>query len=164
MSALYHQHSIVQATATSRAEYNRIRGWDVPENEDGADAGFIVKNLETGHVNWYPNEVFHASFSLIADAEVENHLRPALDDTEAMLAGRSQAGPDNTYAVPFVVRMRAELAELEGRLAKLTKYLDSDQSRNLPFDDLNLLRAQRMAMEGYKEILNRRLRRASGVH
>ena len=59
---------------------------------------------------------------------------------------------------------RAELAELEGRLAKLTKYLDTDASRNLPFDDLNLLHAQRMAMEGYKEILYRRLYRVTQAH
>lgn len=126
---------LVDAYRSTRQEYNDHRGWTLPADENGDDAGFRVVDLETGHTNWFPEDVFRSRHTRIADA---------------------QPGE-----LPHVIRMRAELAELEGRLAKLTKYLDTDASRNLPFDDLNLLRAQRMAMEGYKEILFRRLRRAT---
>lgn len=128
----------VDAYPTTRGEYNALRGWAVPHDEDAADAGFRVVNLFTGHTNWYPENVFKEGHTRIPDAQPGDQA--------------------------FVICMRAELAELEGRLARLTKYLGTDQCRNLPYDDLQLLRAQRMAMEGYKEILYRRLRRASGVH
>ena len=128
---------LVDAYRSTRQEYNDHRGWTLPADENGADAGFRVVDLETGHTNWFPEDTFRNRHTRIADA---------------------QPGE-----MPHVTRVRAELAELEGRLAKLTKYLDTDQSRNLPFDDLQLLRGQRMAMEAYKEILFRRLRRATAT-
>lgn len=126
---------LVDAYRSTRQEYNDHRGWTLPADENGDDAGFRVVDLEAGHTNWFPEDVFRSRHTRIAGA---------------------QPGE-----LPHVIRVRAELAELEGRLVKLRKYLDSDQSRNLAFEDLQLLRAQRMAMEAYKEILYRRLYRAA---
>lgn len=126
---------LVDAYRSTRQEYNDHRGWTLPADENGADAGFRVVDLQTGHTNWFPEDTFRSRHTRIAGA---------------------QPGE-----MPHVTRVRAELAELEGRLTKLRKYLDSDQSRNLAFEDLQLLRAQRMAMEAYKEILYRRLHRAT---
>lgn len=126
---------LVDAYRSTRQEYNDHRGWTLPADENGDDAGFRVVDLETGHTNWFPEDAFRSRHTRIAGA---------------------QPGE-----LPHVTRVRAELAELEGRLAKLKKYLDSDQSRNVAFEDLQLLRAQRMAMEAYKEILYRRLYRAT---
>ena len=135
MSPVYARIGLVQADPMTRQDYNDLRGWTLPANENGDDAGYVVAAYERDHVAWMPKAEFEALHQPVADAE-EGDLS-------------------------YVLRMRAELAELEGRLAKLLKYLDTDQSRNLPFEDLTLLRAQRMAMEGYKEILNRRLCRAT---
>lgn len=120
---------------TTRGEYNTLRGWTVPPNEDANDAGYRVVNLVTGHTNWYPEAVFRAGHTRVAD----------------VAPGEAS----------HVLRIRAEVAELEGRLVKLRKFLESDQSRKLDPEDLTLLRGQRMAMEAYKEILHRRLRRAT---
>lgn len=62
---------IVNAKEMSRIEYNNLRGWTVPEDEDGNDSGFLVEyidggspNLEgfDGYVSWSPVEVFINSY------------------------------------------------------------------------------------------------------
>ena len=62
---------VVYAKPMTRAEYNIYRGWDLPANENGADAGFLVEyldggapNLEgyAGYVSWSPKEVFERAY------------------------------------------------------------------------------------------------------
>jgi hypothetical protein len=38
-------------------EYNQIRGWDIPANENPDDDGFIVKYPD-GHISWSPADQF----------------------------------------------------------------------------------------------------------
>ncbi len=63
--------TIVNAKPMTRAEYNTFRGWTLPADEDGADAGFLVENLDggrantteyIGYVSWSPADVFHRAY------------------------------------------------------------------------------------------------------
>jgi hypothetical protein len=59
----------IKATAMTRAAYNEYRGWALPANERGDDAGYLVEyeprvgeesNVKghDGYVSWSPEQVF----------------------------------------------------------------------------------------------------------
>jgi hypothetical protein len=62
---------IIKAKPTNRADYNSFRGWQLPENENGADDGYLVEytdggkpNVEgyLGYVSWSPKEQFERAY------------------------------------------------------------------------------------------------------
>lgn len=57
-----HYTGTLSATARplTRQAYNDFRGWTLPSDEDGADAGYLVTNDSTGHVSWLPEEIGRA--------------------------------------------------------------------------------------------------------
>ena len=72
---LFFGSSIVTAIGMNRAEYNDYRGWQLPENENGSDDGFLVvdpsgpKNDDRhdGYIQWLPVEVFHNRYRTRCD-------------------------------------------------------------------------------------------------
>lgn len=66
----YKTTKIVNAVPMTRLEYNEFRGWDLPENENGSDDGFLIetiggmKNTPTynGFVQWLPIEQFKSEY------------------------------------------------------------------------------------------------------
>jgi len=62
---------LINAKPMTRAEYNAFRGWQLPADENGDDAGFLVEYLDggkgntdlyAGYVSWSPEEVFHNAY------------------------------------------------------------------------------------------------------
>src|SRR5690606_8908472 len=53
---------IIQAKPMNRLEYNEYSGWQLPENENGADEGFLVEYLDGGEAN-HPDHVGYISWS-----------------------------------------------------------------------------------------------------
>lgn len=53
---------LIRAQAMSRAEYNAYRGWTLPADENGDDAGYLVEYLDGGRSN-HPNHVGYISWS-----------------------------------------------------------------------------------------------------
>lgn len=62
---------IVRMTPMTRAEYNTFRGWTLPADEDGGDAGYLVEYLDggkpnvagyAGYVSWSPAEQAEAAY------------------------------------------------------------------------------------------------------
>jgi hypothetical protein len=53
---------LIRAQAMSRAEYNAYRGWTLPADENGKDAGYLVEYLDGGQSN-HPNHVGYISWS-----------------------------------------------------------------------------------------------------
>jgi hypothetical protein len=52
-------------------EYNKLRGWKLPDNEDGETEGYLVEYLNggtantvqySGYVSWTPKEVFEQAY------------------------------------------------------------------------------------------------------
>ena len=62
---------IVKAIPMSRQMYNDYRGWELPDNEDGLDEGYLVEYLDggtandtrhAGYISWSPEEVFDNAY------------------------------------------------------------------------------------------------------
>ena len=61
----------INAKPMTRAAYNELRGWELPADENGEDAGYLVEyadgqrpNVEgfAGYVSWSPADVFERSY------------------------------------------------------------------------------------------------------
>lgn len=55
----------------NRQDYNDFRGWELPEDENGRDEGFLVEYIDggkanteefEGYVSWSPKEVFEKAY------------------------------------------------------------------------------------------------------
>lgn len=62
---------VLHAAPMTRAEYNKLRGWELPKDENAADEGYIVQyadqnetNVEgfNGYVSWSPKKVFENAY------------------------------------------------------------------------------------------------------
>lgn len=62
---------VINAKPMTRAEYNAFRGWELPADENGDDAGMLVEYLDggkanttdfPGYVSWSPLEVFNNAY------------------------------------------------------------------------------------------------------
>ena len=62
---------IINATAMNRADYNTLRGWQLPADENGEDAGYLVEYVDggkanhpdyDGYVSWSPEDVFNRAY------------------------------------------------------------------------------------------------------
>lgn len=61
----------IKAVSMTRAEYNTLRGWILPADENPDDQGYLVEYQDsgqpnvsgfTGYVSWSPRNVFEASY------------------------------------------------------------------------------------------------------
>lgn len=71
MNDLYIGTKLIRAQAMSRAEYNAYRGWTLPADENGEDAGYLVEYLDggqsnhpshVGYISWSPADVFDRAY------------------------------------------------------------------------------------------------------
>lgn len=62
---------IINATPMNRQAYNDFRGWQLPDNEDGNDEGYLVEYTDggkantpthAGYVSWSPKEQFENAY------------------------------------------------------------------------------------------------------
>jgi hypothetical protein len=62
---------VVNAAPMTRGEYNTLRGWAVPVDENPNDPGFLVEYVDggaantphfTGYVSWSPKDVFERAY------------------------------------------------------------------------------------------------------
>ena len=122
----------VKATPMNRGDYNALRGWQVPENENPADDGYLVvypngeSNVDgfDGYVSWSPKKQF-----------------------------------DDVYyiAETFKDRLAIEYDQLEERHRKLRAFMETTAFRDLPEESRTLLAKQEVAMGNYSAILNTRI-------
>ena len=68
---LYIGTKAVKAALMTRGEYNALRGWEVPADENPADAGYLVEYTDggrtnvpgfRGYVSWSPRDVFERAY------------------------------------------------------------------------------------------------------
>lgn len=71
MTTLYEGTKRVYAQPMSRGKYNEYRGWEVPADENPADDGYLVENVDggrgndsrhAGYISWSPKDVFERSY------------------------------------------------------------------------------------------------------
>ena len=122
----------VQATPMNRGDYNALRGWQVPENENPADDGYLVvypngeSNVDgfDGYVSWSPKKQFEEAYRV---------------------------------SETFKDRLTIEYAQLEERLGKLRVFIQSERFQSLDEEYRNLFVEQGKAMASYLSILNIRI-------
>lgn len=71
MTKHYIGSKIVTAEAMTRLAYNEYRGWQLPDDEDGSDDGYLVEYLDggkpnhsdhAGYISWSPKVQFDAAY------------------------------------------------------------------------------------------------------
>nr|WP_311470171.1 hypothetical protein [uncultured Porphyromonas sp.] len=79
----------IRATPMSRRDYNDLRGWTLPEDEDGDDEGYLVEytdggkaNVEgfRGYISWSPKDVFERAYN--PQESYEDRIRVKLKDVK----------------------------------------------------------------------------------
>lgn len=133
---------VIHAVPMTRLEYNELRGWELPGDEDGSDQGYLVQYANGqatnvggfgGYVSWSPRDVFEESYKPVQTSRPSTYLE----------------------------RMQRERLELHERLTRLQVFTQSDKFYyNVSEVDQEDLLSQMNAMKLYVEILDRRLARA----
>lgn len=59
---------IIQAKPLTLGEYNNLRGWTIPGDEDPAREGYYVVYSDA-YVSWSPKEVFEEAYRPISRTE-----------------------------------------------------------------------------------------------
>lgn len=131
---------LVTATPMTRLDYNVYRGWQLPKNEVGADAGYLVEYTDggnpnddrhMGYISWSPAAQFDAAYTYIGDV---------------------------TGLLPHQVRVLAEKAELETKVSKLDAFLRShDLAYKVTAPEGEILELQFMSMVMYFRVLSQRI-------
>lgn len=75
----------VAATPMTRQAYNDYRGWPLPADENGDDAGYLVEYVDggkandtrhVGYISWSPADVFERAYKLISsDSNIEQEIQ-----------------------------------------------------------------------------------------
>lgn len=52
---------MIEAKPMNRGDYNKYRGWTIPENENPADEGYFVKYSD-GYESWSPKKQFEEAY------------------------------------------------------------------------------------------------------
>ena len=60
----YQCHKIVEAEPMTRGDYNKFKGWIIPENENPSDEGYKVKYSDD-YISWSPKDAFDEGYSEI---------------------------------------------------------------------------------------------------
>lgn len=129
----------VIATPMNRLAYNEYRGWQLPDNENGADEGYLVEYTDggapndprhAGYISWSPKEQFDNAYLLIGDV---------------------------SGLAPHQQRVVAEKAQLDDKIDKLSAFFGSERYKGLDSAEQERLTVQIGAMREYEEILAERI-------
>lgn len=72
----YKSVSSLLATPMNRGDYNTYRGWNIPENENPLDEGFLVEQINSvvcndsrhlGYISWLPKQEFERNCKLATE-------------------------------------------------------------------------------------------------
>ena len=123
----------IRAMQMKRGEYNKLRGWEIPSDENPEDDGYLVEYLDggkqnhpdfTGYISWSPKDVFERAYKV---------------------------------AETFLDRMKIESEDLDSKLKNLSEFLLSDRVKELPETYIAEMHLQKTAMQEYYDVLNRRI-------
>lgn len=100
----YQSHKKVCAAEMTRGDYNKLRGWKVPPDEDAEDAGYLVEYIDSpsdkmpepfeNYISWCPKQEFESGNTLISyDRKVRVEL---IDELVASLEFKFAKVGDST--------------------------------------------------------------------
>lgn len=125
-------HKTVKAVPMNRKDYNYLRGWSVPSDENPEDEGYMVEYQDDNHQNllhfhgyisWSPKDVFDKRYRL---------------------------------SETFIDRLKIEMEDLEVKIQKLENFLYDNASEGLDARLRGLLIVQLSAMQTYYSTMRTR--------
>lgn len=132
LMARYGCHKEVHVLPMTRGEYNNVRGWTIPEDENPDDAGYLVvynRGTYDEYVSWSPKHVFDDGYHPLDGCNDNGNSEPA-----------------------FITRMRAELKQLDERTLGLANGLHFAKTKT----HHDLMVEQLDVMKRYQQILRKR--------
>lgn len=130
---------IVAGRPMTRAEYNAYRGWQLPDNEDGRDAGYLVEYQDGGK----PNDERHTGYISWSPAEQFERANVPFDAPEGL--------------APHQLRVVAERADLDARNERLAAFIAGDTFARLPPGERARLQRQHVLMAELSGVLAQRI-------
>ena len=126
---------VLKAVPMNRGDYNILRGWNIPKNEDPKEDGYLVEYQDggkpnhpdyEGYISWSPKDVFEKAYQL-----AETHID----------------------------RLCIEKKDLAEKFEKCSAFVRSDKFREVVKNDIQafLLVLQRELMGRYNQVLDYRL-------
>lgn len=125
------------AKPMTRGEYNEYRGWELPENENQDDKGYLVEYLDGGK----PNDSRHAGYISWSPADVFEKTYKTVDT--------------------LLDRVKLEQARVQKDLDDLDKTLDVERKPDFITDEQWIyMTRQQFHMRQYNQILKDRIANA----
>lgn len=131
---------MVNAKPMTFQEYNYLREWELPANQDGADQGYLVEyvdggkpntKLYPGYVSWSPKEQFENAYKAL---EI-----------------------DGSSLLPHQQRVVLEHADIADKLIKLQAFIGTTVFASLKQVEQNLLKKQVQLLYELKIVLGSRI-------
>lgn len=111
---LYIGTKLIKALVMTREAYNKLRGWEVPADENGDDEGFLVEYVDggkanhpdfAGYISWSPKDVFERAYQPASGMDFGGALSAIKLGKRVARSGWNGAGmfvylvPANSYPV-----------------------------------------------------------------
>lgn len=125
-------HKEVDAMPMTRGEYNQVRGWEIPENENQNDTGMLVvynKGTVDEYVSWSPWQIFADGYAKVPESWLD--------------------------------RVIEEKRELDEKIKKLGAFIDHKDFVNIDDDHAILIQEQFKLMVKYSLALEKRIELAN---
>ncbi|GJH00223.1 DUF2829 domain-containing protein [Paraburkholderia terrae] len=99
---------LLKAKPMTRGEYNVLRGWTLPANENPSDEGYLVEYLDggkanhpcyDGYISWSPKDVFEAAYRVVSGLSLGLAIEAAKKGERIARAGWNGKG-QFVYLVP----------------------------------------------------------------
>lgn len=97
----YYGTKRIRAVPMTRGDYNAYRGWALPEDEDGADPGFLVEYRDGGqrnhpdhhgYISWSPEVVFATAYQPVTGMNFGHALAALKEGASVARAGWNGKG------------------------------------------------------------------------
>lgn len=123
---------LIEAQPMTRGDYNKYRGWIIPENENPNDEGYLLKYSDE-YVSWSPKQVFDEAYREYRVNELPQTALGMISEN-------------------YKERFKAEYRQVKIRYDKLDEMTVCYEAGTLPFTptcSLELLKEQKKHMGNY---------------
>lgn len=117
----YRSHKRVHAMPMTRGDYNSYRGWQMPEDEDPADPGYLVvysRDTADHYESWSPKHVFDDGYTEVPEEESGTSKHPEFTDEHRL---QWRMGLVVRHAAESLVSLETAAGEFKKAEAVLTK-------------------------------------------
>lgn len=89
---------LIEAKVMNLGDYNKYKGWTIPEDEDSLREGYLVKYSDN-YTSWSPKEIFEDSYNKINGNYLEIHHDLFSNDNTYVAADEKTFNAPHSYLV-----------------------------------------------------------------